>query len=193
MRKTLPTVLLCVLALPAFAQEKQASNNPFSAGDKRGYDRTKGILLRSAEKMPEENYSFKPVDTVRSYGQIIGHLADAQYLFCSTASGEKNPGLNVEKTKTSKADLVAALKEGFAYCDKVYDAMTDGDAAQTVNFFGNNVTKFAVLTTNIAHNMEHYGNLVTYMRIKGVVPPTSEQQGAMPAPKQEKSDTQPKK
>jgi uncharacterized damage-inducible protein DinB len=193
MRKLLPTILLCLLALPAFPQEKQSSDNPFSAINKRGYERTKGILLRSAEKMPEENYSFKPVDTVRSYGQIIGHLADAQYLFCSTASGEKNPDLKIEKTKTSKPDLIAALKEGFAYCDKVYDSMTDAAATQTVKFFGNDVPKFAVLSVNVGHNMEHYGNLVTYMRIKGIVPPTSEQQGAMPAQKQDKSDTQPKK
>jgi len=119
MRRLLLTMLLCLVALPLFSQEKQTSDNPFSAINKRGYERTKGILLRSAEKMPEENYSFKPVDTVRSYGQIVGHLADAQYLFCSAASGEKNPDLKIEKTKTSKADLVAALKEGLAYCDKV--------------------------------------------------------------------------
>lgn len=191
MRQFLPTVLLCLLAVPAFSQEKP-SDNPFSAINKRTYERTKGILLRSAEKMPEENYSFKPADTVRSYGQIIGHLADAQYLFCSTASGEKNPGLNIEKTKTSKADLVAALKDGFAYCDKVYDSMTDAAATQTVKFFGNDMPKYTVLNINIGHNMEHYGNLVTYMRIKGIVPPTSEQQGA-PAPKQDKSDAPPKK
>jgi len=129
---------------------------------------------------------------VRTYGQIIGHLADAQYLFCSTASGEKNPGLNIEKSKTSKADLVAALEAGFAYCDKVYDAMTDSAATQTVKFFGNDLPKFAVLSINIGHNMEHYGNLVTYMRIKGIVPPTSEQ-GQMPAPKQETPESQPKK
>jgi len=190
MRKLLPTILLCLLALPALSQEKQSSDNPFSAINKRGYERTKGILLRAAEKMPEENYSFKPADTVRTYGQIIGHLADAQYLFCSTASGEKNPDLKIEKTKTSKADLVAALKEGFAYCDKAYDSMTDAEATQNVKFFGNEVPKFAALSINIGHNMEHYGNLVTYMRIKGVVPPTSEQQGAPPA---QKSDSQPKK
>ena len=192
MRKLLPTILLCLLALPAFSQEKQSSDNSFSAVNKRSYERTKGILLRSAEKMPEENYGFKPADTVRSYGQIIGHLADAQYLFCSTASGEKNPDLKIEKTKTSKADLVAALKEGFAYCDKVYDSMTDAVAMQSVKFFGNEVPKFAALNINISHNMEHYGNLVTYMRIKGIVPPTSEQQPT-PAQKQDKSDTQPKK
>ncbi len=192
MRRLLPITLLCFLALPAFSQERQSSDNPFSAMNKRGYERTKATLLRSAEKMPEENYSFKPVDTVRSYGQIIGHLADAQYLFCSTASGEKNPGLNIEKTKTSKADLMAALKDGFAYCDKVYDSMTDATAIQMVKFFGNDAPKYAVLSINIGHNMEHYGNLVTYMRMKGVVPPTSEQ-GQMPAPKQDKPDTQPKK
>ena len=192
MRKLLLPILLCLLALPAFSQKKQSADNPFSTINKRGYERTKGILLRSAEKMPEENYSFKPVDTVRSYGQIIGHLADAQYLFCSTASGEKNPDLKIEKTKTSKADLIAALKEGIAYCDKVYDSMTDATATQTVKFFGNDVPKFAVLSVNIGHNMEHYGNLVTYMRIKGIVPPTSEQ-GQMPAPKQEKPESPPKK
>jgi uncharacterized damage-inducible protein DinB len=193
MRKRLPTILLCLLAFPAFSQERQSADNRFSAINRHGYERTKGILLRSAEKMPEENYSFKPVDTVRSYGQIIGHLADAQYLFCSTAAGETNPDLKIEKTKTSKADLIAALKEGFAYCDKVYDGMTDAAATQMVKFFGNDLPKFAVLSVNIGHNMEHYGNLVTYMRIKGIVPPTSEQQGAMPAQKPDKSDTQPKK
>lgn len=184
MQKLVPTILLCLLALPAFSQ--QSSENPFSASNKRGYERTKGILLRSAEKMPEENYSFKPVDSVRSYGQIVGHLADAQYLFCSSVSGEKNPDLKIEKTKTSKADLIAALKEGFAYCDKVYDSMTDSTATQMAKFFGNDASKFGILNANIGHNMEHYGNLVTYMRIKGIVPPTSEQQGAMPA---QKSDT----
>ncbi|HVN21068.1 MAG TPA: DinB family protein [Dongiaceae bacterium] len=188
MRKLLPTMLVCVLTLPAFCQE-QSSANPFSAINKRGYERTKGILLRSAEKMPEENYSFKPVDSVRTYGQIVGHLADAQYLFCSTVSGEKNPGLNIEKTKTAKADLIAALKEGFAYCDKVYDSMTDAAGTQMVKFFGNDAPKFALLQVNVGHNMEHYGNLVTYMRIKGIVPPTSEQQ-ATPA---QKPDTQSKK
>lgn len=193
MRKLLLPILLCLLALPALSQEKQSSDNPFSAINKRGYERTKGILLRSAEKMPEENYNFKPVDAVRTYGQIIGHLADAQYLFCSTVSGEKNPDLKIEKTKTSKADLVAALKDGFAYCDKVYESMTDAASTQMVKFFGNDVPKFAVLSINIGHNMEHYGNLVTYMRIKGIVPPTSEQQGALPAQKQDKSDSQPKK
>ena len=192
MRKLLPTILLCLLALPAFAQEKQPSDNPLSAFTKRVYGFQKGILLRSAEKLPEENYTFKPVDTVRTYGQIIGHVADAQYLFCSTASGEKNPDLKIEKTKASKADLVAALKDSFAYCDKVYDSMTDASGSQIVKLFGTDTPKLGALDFNNIHNMEHYGNLTTYMRIKGIVPPTSEQ-GQMPAPRQEKPESQPKK
>jgi len=159
---------------------EQASQGPFSTYDKIFYARMKTILVSSAEKMPEENYNFKPTEAVRSYGQIVGHLADAQYNFCSLALGETNPGLKIEQTKTTKADLVAALKDALAYCDKAYDSMTDASAIQTVKLFGMDMPKFGVLNINNAHDMEHYGNLVTYMRLKNIVPPTSEQ--APPAP-----------
>jgi len=192
MRKLLVTVLLSILALPAIAQEKQSSDNPLSAFTKRVYGFQKGILLRSADKMPEESYSFKPVDTVRTYAQIIGHLADAQYLFCSKALDEKNPEPKIEQTKTSKADLIAALKTAFAYCDKAYDGMTDASGSQIVKMFGTDTPRLGVLNFNNVHNWEHYGNLVTYMRIKNIVPPSSEQ-GQMPAAKQEEPDSQPKK
>jgi uncharacterized damage-inducible protein DinB len=186
MRKLL--ICICLLApVAAWSQE-----NPFSAFTKRVYGFQKGILLRSAEKMPEEDYNFKPTETVRSYGQIIGHLADAQYLFCSKALDEKNSEPKIEQTKTSKADLIAALKTAFAYCDKTYDGMTDASGGQIVKLFGTDTPKLGVLNFNNVHNMEHYGNLVTYMRIKGIVPPTSEQ-GQMPAPKPEKPESQPKK
>ena len=173
--------LICLLALPAAAL---AQDNPLSTFNKGAYARVKDILLRSAEKMPEENYKFKPTEAVRSYGQIVGHLADAQYIFCSIALGEKNPAPNVEKTKTSKADLIAALKEGFAYCDKAYDGMTDAAGAQMVKLFGSDAPKFGALEVNNMHNLEHYGNLVTYMRLKNIVPPSSEQppQPQPPAP-----------
>ena len=184
-------VVLCLLvpAGVALAQEKAAekpavtAENPLTSWNKIAYTRVKGILVRSAEKMPEENYGFKPVDTVRSYGQIVGHVADAQYLFCSMALGEKGPGLDIEHTKTSKADLVAALNTAFAYCDKAYDSMTDASAVQTIKLFGNDAPRMSALIVNNMHNMEHYGNLVTYMRMKGIVPPSSEQPAAPPAKK----------
>jgi uncharacterized damage-inducible protein DinB len=181
MRIVMRSLFICLLVSGAVAVA-QENTNPFSTFNKAAYARLKGIMLASAEKMPEESYSFKPVDSVRTYGQLVGHLADAQYLFCSIALGEKNPSPGIEKTKTSKADLMAALKEAEAYCDKAYDTMTDASGAQMVKLFGNDAPKLDVLVVNNMHNMEHYGNMVTYMRIKGIVPPTSEQQ-AQPQPK----------
>jgi len=177
------------LATSAFAQSDAAKPQVQAAQvaalitfNKFVYTGVKGILLRSAEKMPEENYSFKPTDAVRSYGQIIGHVADAQYLFCSIALGEKNPSPNIEQTKSSKADLIAALKDSFSYCDKAYDGMSEVSATQMVQMFGGDTPKLGVLNINNMHTVEHYGNLVTYMRLKNIVPPTSEP-GAMPPSK----------
>src|SRR6516165_6670580 len=183
--KTFVRILVLCLVVPAgvvLAQDKPAQEkpsidpqNPLSSWNKLAYTRVKGILAKSAEKMPEENYSFKPVDTVRSYGQIVGHVADAQYLFCSIALGEKNPAPDIEHTKTSKADLIAALNTAFAYCDKAYDGMTDATAVQTIKLFGGDAPRLSALTVNNMHNLEHYGNLSTYMRLKNIVPPSTEQ------------------
>lgn len=171
MQTQLRTLLLLSFLAPIVAV---AQNNPFSTFNKITYARINGALLRSAEKMPAADFGFKPTETVRSYGQILGHVADAQYLFCSTVLGEKNPAPNIEKTKTTKADLIAALKDAFAYCDRAYDGMTDASGTQMVSFFGADTPKLSLLSFNLMHNTEHYGNLVTYMRLKNIVPPTSE-------------------
>jgi uncharacterized damage-inducible protein DinB len=160
--------------LPAIALPLAAQSNPLSAGEKTIYTIVKNNVTKAAAKMPEENYSFKATPDVRSFGQLVGHVADAQYMFCSAASGEKNPALGIEKSKTSKADLIQALNDAFAYCDKVYDGMTDAHAADIVKFFGQEQAKLTVLAFNNAHNDEHYGNMVTYMRLKGLIPPSSE-------------------
>jgi uncharacterized damage-inducible protein DinB len=167
----LRVLLICLLAPAAVAM---ADGNPISAHTKGVYGGLKKILLRAAEKVPQEDYNFKPTEAVRSYGQIIGHLADSQYNFCSVALGEKAPALNIEKTKTSKADLIAALKDSFTYCDKAYDGMTDASGSQMVKFMGGDTPKLGVLMINGMHSTEHYGNLVTYMRLKNIVPPTSD-------------------
>jgi uncharacterized damage-inducible protein DinB len=159
---------------PPKATAAPSQDNPLSAYSKVMYRGMKAILLRSAERMPEENYGFKPTDAVRSFGQVVGHVADSQYLFCSVVLGETRPALRVEKTKTSKADLIAALKDAFAYCDRAYDGMTDASAAEMVQLHGGDAPKLGGLTANNLHTVEHYGNLVTYMRMKNIVPPTSE-------------------
>ena len=125
--------------------------------------------------MPEENYSFKPTPEVRTFGQLVGHVADANYMFCSKASGEANPSTgSIEKTKTSKADLVAALKDAVAYCNKAFDGMTDAKGSEMVQMFSYHLAKLTLFSLNTAHTDEHYGNMVTYLRLKGIVPPTSE-------------------
>jgi uncharacterized damage-inducible protein DinB len=173
------TLLICLLAPAAVAL---AQDNPLSGFNKRAYGQLKILLVRSAEKMPDGNYSYKPTDAVRSFGQVLGHVADAQYMFCSVVLGEKNPAPKIEQTKTSKAELIAALKDAFAYCDKAYDGMTDASAAQTVKLFGSDMPRFSALSVNNMHTAEHYGNVITYLRLKNIVPPSSEQP-AQPQPK----------
>lgn len=186
------TLVICLLApgAAARADDKPApppavAERPFNAFNKTAFGFVKRVILGSAEKMPEENYGFKPAESVRSFGQVLGHVADSQFYFCSVALGEKNPARAVEKTKTSKADLVASLKEAFAYCDRAYDGMTPAAAAETVTLFGaQNMPKIDVLSTNVMHGVEHYGNLIVYLRMKGLVPPSSEP-AAQPGPKKE--------
>jgi uncharacterized damage-inducible protein DinB len=134
-----------------------------------------GNITKAAEQMPEANYAFKPTPEVRSFGQILGHVADANYMFCSVASGEKPPVTDIEKTKTTKADLQKALTDAFAYCDKVFAGMSDTKGVEMVPFFvGGQQPKLAILALNTAHDFEHYGNIVTYLRLKGLVPPSSQ-------------------
>lgn len=168
-------VALTIASVPVLAQEPaSASANPISASERGFYSLVSGEIIAAAEKMPEANYSFKPTPDVRSFGQLVGHVADAQYSFCSTATGEANPMKSIEKTKSSKADLVAALKDAVTYCNKAYANMTDAQGSQMVKLMNYNVAKLTVLSVNTAHDDEHYGNMVTYLRLKGIVPPSSE-------------------
>ena len=161
-----------LIAAFAAAATLCAQENPFSADLKQSYNGIKGIVTRAAEKMPEENYSFRVTQGVRTYGEIVAHIADVQMALCGTASGEQKKG--EAGSKTSKADLEAALKASFDYCDSVYNSMTDATGAQKVKMFGRELTKMGVLNFNISHDNEMYGQMVAYLRIKGIVPPSSE-------------------
>ncbi len=180
MNKTLCFVLAALTAAPVavLAQEAPTPANPISASERGFYALVSSEVIAAAEMMPEENYAFKPTPDVRSFGQLVGHVADAQYGFCSTASGEENPSKGIEKSKTSKADLVAALKEAVAYCNKAYSGMTDAQGGQMVKLMNYNVARLTVLSVNTAHTDEHYGNMVTYLRLKGIVPPSSQKRGS---------------
>ena len=166
----------CVAALStsAFAQTPVVSaQNPYTAAAKVQFDMIKANLAKTAAKVGEENYSFKPTPDVRSLGEILGHVADANFMICSAAAGEKPPQGGFEK-KAAKADIVKGLNDSIAYCDKVIASMDDAKGAVTAQFFTGPTPKLAIINFNVGHCNEHYGNLVTYMRLKGIVPPSSE-------------------
>ncbi len=166
-------LLSTVVLFAAVASAQQTPANPLVTVSKNIYAIAKNDILGSVDKIPEDLWSFRPTDDVRTVGQLFAHVADAQYEFCGVAAEGKSVAKNIEKTQTTKAEIVPALKEAFAYCDGVYAKMTDANAADMASFFGMKITKLGAMDFNTAHTMEHYGNLVTYMRIKGIVPPSS--------------------
>jgi uncharacterized damage-inducible protein DinB len=163
----------------AFAQTP-ATANPVAAGVRTAWDGAKRNLTRSAELMPDADYSFRPVDTVRTFGQILAHVAGANYVFCSAAKGEKSPHAEAafEKTATTRAQIIKALNDSIAYCDAAYASLDDKRAGETIDLpFGMGKGARALpLMLNTGHLQEHYGNLVTYFRVKGMVPPSSQGQ-----------------
>ncbi len=171
MRSVCLGATLFAFASPAFAQ------NPGAAAVKAQFGMISGVLARTAEKIPENLYVFKATPEVRSMGQLIGHIADAQFMMCAAAAGEKPPQGGIEKAMTSKADLSKALADSSAYCNKVIDGMTDAKGMEVTKFFTGPTPRLMVLTFTIAHSYEHYGNLVTYMRLNKIVPPSSEKAG----------------
>ena len=186
--KRLCRILLSSLlaAAAGFAQgSQQAQENPMSTWLRDAYMRNHGNILRTAEKMPEESYGMRPgsQQEVRTFGQQVGHVANFNFLWCSQAKGEKNPNsTNLEKL-TTKAELVKALNDAFAYCDGVYSSLTDASGAQVVDITQESGRqtrnlRMGLLTLNYAHNNEIYGSMVVYLRIKDLVPPASERRPA---------------
>jgi hypothetical protein len=183
------TVLLAILAgaiaMPAIAQQPAAQQAPpTAAGFLRNlYNGNKNNILRSADKMPEKFYALRPgpQQEVRTFGQHVLHAATFNFLWCSQARGEANPnaGRDLEKTLTAKADILKVLNESFAYCDGAYSALTDANANDVITITQENgreqrLPRMGLLTLNVVHNNEVYGNMVTTMRIKSIVPSSSE-------------------
>jgi uncharacterized damage-inducible protein DinB len=136
-------------------------------------------LAEAAEAMPAEEFAFKPTPEVRSFAQLVGHVINANFLFCSQAKGTAMPTTTNFERVADKAALVKGLTDALAYCDAVYDATTDAEFNQAVTMKGfpgmnpTTTTRGAVLIFNTTHNNEHYGNIVVYLRLKGQVPPST--------------------
>ena len=167
-------VPVSILACSANAQISPDLPNPIAASNP--LTKTLSIfrsnmqdkIMKSAEAMPEAKYSYRPAKDVRSFGEIVTHVADISYILCSNAKGEANP---VKDTVTgSKAKIVAYLKGSFDYCDGVYEGFKDGRLNDPADFWGSKTNMMFILTQVGNHDALHYGNLVTYLRINGLVP-----------------------
>ena len=166
------TATVAVIAAPSTAAS-QVPKDPAMAALYANWQGQIDFITKAAEEMTEANYAYKPVATVRSFGELIGHVAGTQDLICAAVLGEKQPAEDaIEKTAKTKAALVVALKASTAHCLKAYNiSATSGTAV--IEMFGSKSTKFGALTLNAVHDGEHYGNIVTYMRMMGMVPPSS--------------------
>jgi len=177
MKKT-SFALLLLVALGAtggtLRGQPQAGRDPLVSGVKAFHDEVKGYVLKSADQVPDALYGYRPTPEVRTFAQLFGHLADVNYQICAAAAGQKPPVQDIEKSKTTKAELTKVLGEALAYCDNVLAKTTDADAAKMIDFFGSPMAKLPALAYNAGHNYEHYGNIVTYMRLNKMVPPSSQ-------------------
>jgi len=157
------------LALPLCAL---AQSLPVIAEQKTAYESNRNNLIKAAEKMSEESYAFKPTPEMQSFGERIAHVA-GQIGTCSGLTGERKP--NPAQGKTAKADIVAALKTSFEACDAAWASMNEKTALEMVaGRGGQQRSKLSVLIGNTTHNVELYGYISPYMRLKGVIPPTSD-------------------
>lgn len=167
--------LLLLVAALAGATALLAQDNPFSDDARQSYALVKNSLLKAADRMPAEDYSFRTTPQVRTFAEMIAHVAGAQTLMCQVVTGEKTTAqARFEKPKTDKAALVASLKASFDYCDPVYASMTDKAGAAPVTWFRWKMSKLGLLNWNISHDNEMYGIIGAFLRIKGLVPPSSD-------------------
>jgi uncharacterized damage-inducible protein DinB len=174
MKKTLITIVALSMstASSAFAQFNE---HTATSAMKSEWQMLSGWIAKAADQMPEADYAFKPTPDVRSFGQLIGHLAGSQDYICAAALGDTAgpPEDAVEKTMTAKAQLVAAFKASTDRCVRAY-TQQDAELHGATKLFGMNATRLSALLRNTVHDGEHYGNIVTYMRLKKMVPPSSQ-------------------
>ena len=164
------TFTSALLVSPLYAQQNGTPGIKSSL--QQQYDRIQHNLIAAANDMPESDYSFKPVPAERDFGAWVAHVADAQTEICSAINGGAK-SIHAA-SMTSKADLVNALKESIATCDTAYSGLTEANQLDPVPVFRGKQPRLAALVLNVAHDNECYGSMAVYMRLKGIVPPSSQ-------------------
>ena len=172
-------VLVSVSA--SFAQPPPAGQPlTLSASLMRGYSAVKRNLTEEAAKMPEADYQFKPgpAQELRNFGQLFGHVANAQFGSCAAALGQPNPnqGHNLETELKTKAEIAKGLADSFALCDAAFGALTDQNSLELVKQGQGEIARAARLANVVSHSNEMYGTASVYLRAKGLVPPSTERQ-----------------
>jgi len=173
MRRSL--LILTLAAAPLVAQQQQSTRdaNPGVSAARAHWMTVHNYILRSAEQLPESLYNYKPTPAVRSFAELFGHVAGSEFMFCAPVRGDAPKAEDeIESKVRDKAGLVKALKDAGAYCEPAY-AISDAVGAQMVDLFGQR-SKLNTLIFNATHDGEHYGNIVTYLRLKGLTPPSSQ-------------------
>lgn len=183
MKRLLSLSFAFVLAASAAFAQAPAAPAPqkisLATGLQRSYAGIKLNLTEMSTKMSDADYIFQPTKDVRTFGQLMGHAANAQFNACSVAKGEANPNQGKDNEKlATKAESVKALADSFAYCDAVYAALTDASAMEFVKQGQNEVMRAVPMANLVAHSNEVYGTAVPYMRLKGLVPPSTERAAA---------------
>jgi uncharacterized damage-inducible protein DinB len=181
-------LLASLSAAPAMAQTPAATVDPLTGALKRQFENVSRNVREAAEKTPEDKFTYQPTKDVRTFGGMVGHVANAQYMLCSRAKGEDNPNKEDLEKVTGKAALVKAITAANDYCASVFTGANDKWMLETITQGQapnqQQVPRAAVLASNSSHSNEHYGNLVTYMRLNGLVPPSTERAQAPRKPTQ---------
>jgi hypothetical protein len=177
MKYAIAGIVAVALAAPAYAQAPAAAPQTISlaTGLQNSYNNIKRNLTEMADKMAPADYTFMPTKDVRTFGQLMGHAANAQFGACAAARGVANPNQgNDNEKKATKAESVKALADSFAFCDDAFKMLTDANAVEMVKQGQNSVARAAVLANLIAHSNEVYGTGISYLRMKGLIPPSTE-------------------
>lgn len=163
---------VALLLLPATASAQE--NDAVMQSLRQMYEAGKNYVVATADQSPAEDFDFRPTESVRTLGQVIAHLADTHFVVCSIALGEPNPNASsVERAELDRDELIAALQRSYEYCDRAY-AQSQQVLSAPAELFGQQTSRFHALNLNVSHDFEHYGNLVTYVRMRGRVPPSSQ-------------------
>jgi len=144
------------------------------------FNAIKGNITKAVSQFPEDKNTWQPTPLVRSWARLIAHVTDDNNGACSALVGVPRPArLDTEDTQNSgankmtRADLEKALGDSFALCDKAFAAVTEANMMER----NGNRSKIGTLIYNTSHVNEHYGNIVTYMRLNNLVPPSTAARG----------------